>query len=741
MIYAKSKPVESLKDHTDKLIRNYYILKESYGKKLQNHKMWDMLLTAVQYHDTGKIYCQFQNKIIDKIRKEYKIDIQGVEQIVDYDVPHNYLSPAFLPPFNKLGLSKGEFQILVQAIAYHHERDQEPDTLKIREIIQRDLQNKTGDIISELSIEVPEKLISLYTAWIPVKNRIKSNHENYLIYVLIKGLLHRIDHSASASTQDHFEEIERNVDKNVAQYTLDYLATKKYCMRDVQIFSQNNKEKNMIVVASTGMGKTESALLWIDNDKAFFTLPLRVSINALFDRVTKKEDGMGYEYTGLLHSTSMEHLDDSGYENWEEIYNYSRILSSKLTFTTIDQILKFPFKYRGYEKMYSTMAYSKVVIDEIQAYSPDIAAVLIKGLEMIHQIGGKFMIMTATLPKLYIQTLEERGILTKDNFVMGEYLGDMIRHKIEVKDKPIMSDIDEIVKRGKRKKVLVIVNTVDRAIDIYERLLRTGEKNTYLLHSLFIQKHRGYLERQIKKFTDTSNKKGIWITTQIVEASLDVDFDYLFTELSTLDSLFQRFGRCYRKRKFNLIEPNIYIYTEEVKGIGTIYDEVIWNQSKNLIKDYNMKEVNEIEKVTLVDSLYDRDNLVGTKFLETFQTALTFLDTNNDYEISSVEAQKLLRNIDNVTVIPRDIFMEIDNLIDEYKIESDKDKRRKLRKEINRYTVSIPKYKINNNSEIVSNINIKGLENMLILERVYDFDEEKKTGKGVLVDEKLSNLW
>lgn len=60
--------------------------------------MWDMLLTAVQYHDTGKIYCQFQNKIIDKIRKEYKIDIQGVEQIVDYDVPHNYLSPAFCLP-------------------------------------------------------------------------------------------------------------------------------------------------------------------------------------------------------------------------------------------------------------------------------------------------------------------------------------------------------------------------------------------------------------------------------------------------------------------------------------------------------------------------------------------------------------------------------------------------------------------------------------------------------------------
>ena len=36
------------------------------------------------------------------------------------------------------------------------------------------------------------------------------------------------------------------------------------------------------------MGKTETALIWIDNDKGFFTLPLRVSINALFDRYLKR---------------------------------------------------------------------------------------------------------------------------------------------------------------------------------------------------------------------------------------------------------------------------------------------------------------------------------------------------------------------------------------------------------------------------------------------------------------------
>lgn len=63
--------------------------------------------------------------------------------------------------------------------------------------------------------------------------------------------------------------------------------------------------------------------------------------------------------------------------------------------------------------MYSTLAYSKVVIDEIQAYSPEIAAVLVKGIEMIHKIGGRFMIMTATMPTIYIDELK-RGVMNSN---------------------------------------------------------------------------------------------------------------------------------------------------------------------------------------------------------------------------------------------------------------------------------------------------------------------------------------
>src|SRR5690606_11490016 len=104
-----------------------------------------------------------------------------------------------------------------------------------------------------------------------------------------------------------------------------------------------------------------------------------------------------YENLGLLHSTSLDYLESSVYEDSLQIYNNSKQLSNKINFTTVDQIFPFTFKYKGYEKIYSSLSYSKIIIDEIQAYSPIIAASILKGIEMIYGLGGRFLIMTATL--------------------------------------------------------------------------------------------------------------------------------------------------------------------------------------------------------------------------------------------------------------------------------------------------------------------------------------------------------
>ncbi|QTL99146.1 CRISPR-associated helicase Cas3' [Iocasia frigidifontis] len=736
MIYAKSNPIESLGEHTGKLLDNYEILKDSYGHILMDKIMWKLLKIAVEYHDTGKIYSQFQNSIIRNINRYRGKNIKEIDSDFEINIPHNYLSPAFLP-YKNWGFDKKICKVLYQAIAYHHERKEEPDSKIIAEIIEKELCNKIKDIKNELDIEVDDRVVSLYTNKIKRKYRIKKDDEYYNLFVLVKGLLHRLDHSSSAH-----EKVELAVDKNVGTFTSKYL--KRFpVLREVQKFSKDNKDRNLIVVASTGMGKTESALLWIDEDKGFFTLPLRVSINALYDRITK-EDEIGYGFAGLLHSTSINHLEDSKCEESEMIYEQSRLLSKKLTFCTIDQIFKFPFKYLGYEKSYATLAYSKVVIDEIQAYDPKIAATLLVGLKMINDIGGKFMIMTATLPPIYEDYLKK--VVDEKEIVYGKFLTDTVRHKIKIKEKTIIDDADEILTRGRNRKVLVIVNTVSRAIEVFEQLdnNKHGVKIN-LLHSMFIKKDRAYLERKIKEFADDEGENGIWVTTQLVEASLDIDFDYLFTELSPLDSFFQRLGRCYRKRQFNLDEPNVFVYTEEVKGIGSIYDKDIWDKSKKILQNYDLRELKEEDKIKMINKLYSRENLDGSEYLEKFDNALNYIENINPYELNKNEAQDLLRNIDNVNVIPRRIYENIEKKIDEYKsYQIDKNDAdsikyfKKLRRDIDNCTVSIPYY-VAKKSDVISPISErKRLSDLYILERKYDFKDGK--GKGVLIGEMLSNI-
>lgn len=712
ILYAKTNPKETIREHTNELLNRYDILKQNYQKQIEQcleedvdkDRFWYLLKLCCEYHDYGKANTPFQNKLRRKlgepIIKEGDID----------ELPHNYLSPAFISPKD---LNREEKIIVYQAIAYHHEREQEPDTNLIHQTIEQDL----TEILDEINKNMESNICRLdqkFTRSIQKNFRIKEEDRNYKLYVLLKGLLHRLDHSASAH-----EIVEESVEENIADLTKDYIKTLPGGqLRAPQVFAAENTKNNLLITASTGIGKTETALIWIDDDKAFFTLPLRVSINALFSRVT---DGMGYKNTGLIHSTSMDYLDDNGYENPSQIYEQSKLFSKKLSFSTIDQLFKFPFKFKGYEKILATLAYSKVVIDEIQAYSPEITAVILKGLELINKLGGRFMVMTATLPRIYKDYLAEKDI----KLVEGKFLSDIKRHRIKLLDCNIDSFVDKIKEKGTTNSVIVIVNTVKKALELYNLINKNGEcENCYLLHSMFINKDRAALEQRIKEFSD-NKEKGIWITTQIVEASLDVDFDYLYTEMSTLDSQFQRYGRCYRKRWFDMTEPNIYVFTKEATGDGTIYDSFIMEKSIELLSKYNEQVLDEKDKVDLVDILYSKEIIKGSEFYKKFNEALKFLDNVIERDLTSTEAQKVLRDIESYRAIPRDIYDDNLDLFEDYEAAEPKDKMKVLAR-INKITVNIPKYKLRKNNLISEQGNIKDL---YILNTKYD------SNRGVLLEE------
>ena len=678
MDYAKTEQLETIKEHTDSLLENLKILRKIYEKEIikviniDKKRFWELLEIICKYHDIGKVYTPFQNIIRDKLGKPL------IQTKFSYEIlKHEQLSPIFIP-VEKYKLTKDEKLLVYQVIYYHHERERkEINSQYLEEVIKEDIEPRIEEIKEEFGYEIEKNLDTSFIKYI--RNRIKERDKLYIEYCLLKGLLHRLDHSSSANLK-----IEDDTLENIADF-IDVFITSKFSKPNkLQKFSKENKNENLVVIGSTGVGKTESALYWSNGGKTFFTLPLRTSINAMYDRI---ENTIGYKHVGLLHSTALEYLEEKEeFENEEEKYNQSKNLCEKITTCTIDQIFPFVFKYKGYEKIYATLAYSKIVIDEVQAYSPEIVAVILKGLEMINKIGGKFMLMTATLPRIYKEELEKRGI----NFKFEQYLKPVKRHKIKLEEKEIIEDLENIKKKAKKKKVLIIANTVNKAIEIYLKLKKQGTKNINLLHARFIYNDRSNKEKEIQEFSNNKDEKGIWITTQIVEASIDIEFDYLYTEMSTLDSLFQRLGRCYRNREYEENEDNIHIYTKNASGIKYIYDEEINKKSIELLKKYDEKILEETTKVELVDKLYSKEMLEGTKFLDKFISGRNALENILDYKTSKKVAQKLLRNIENVNVIPKNIYEQNLDLFKEYDREN-KDYARKsmLKRKIDKLTISI----------------------------------------------------
>lgn len=554
MLYAKSDPPESINEHTEKLLRNLKILRNIYENIVDKNpnvdeRLWNLLEIACVYHDIGKVYSPFQNIILEKLGKE------KLYTTFDYEsIKHEQLSPMFIPTDD---LNYTEKKLIYQAIYYHHCRiHKKVNSNLVEKIIKEDILPRYDNIRSEIKYKLKDDLNCNYLGYVFGRNKINEESEVYIKYCLLKGLLHRLDHSSSADVL-----VENKTEQSLGECTENSLKFKGYNGKnELQKFCKDNISNNILVIGSTGIGKTEAATIWSDIGKTFFTLPIRTSINAIYDRI--KFD-IGYKDVGLLHSSAVDYLEEKEDKFDYHLYEQTKNLGNRVIVCTIDQIFPFIFRYNGYEKIYATLAFSKVIIDEIQAYSPEITAIILKGIKMINDIGGKFMIMTATLPRIYKDELEKMGI----KFKFGEFLKPIMRHKLSINDNSLDNDIENIINKASSSKVLVILNTIDKANELYLKIKEKNVENVNVLHSRFIKNDRSNKENSIINFSKEREKTGIWITTQIVEASLDIDFDYLFTEMSTLDSLFQRCGRCYRSREYEKNEPNIYVYNKNVSGI------------------------------------------------------------------------------------------------------------------------------------------------------------------------------
>lgn len=703
-----AKPDKTIKEHTMDLIEELNKLKKlGY---ISDDKLFSLVEKACIYHDIGKINKEFQKRIERSKDKKVKFNDEK-------EVAHNILSIYFID--DKKFSDINDYLKVLHSVLNHHNYCNTFEVMRDKK-----------ELISELLEGYNTK-------------KIKKSIENKIAEIIedkesikIKGYLHKCDYNASAGIVSEYPNnfLEEALNNMMQEWKK---SNSESDWNELQKFCIENRDENIIAVAQTGMGKTEAGLLWIGDNKGFFILPLRTAINAIYDRVRKNiihEKDLEHRLS-ILHSSSLEYylnnLENKKVdENFDllEYENVGKQLSIPLNISTMDQLFDFVFKYQGYELKLTTLSYSKIVIDEIQMYSPELLAYLIYGIEKIVELGGKVAILTATLPP-FIKDLLEKNIEFKYN--PNGFTNDLKRHNLKVIEEEINPDdiyekYIENKNAGKGNKILVVCNAIKQAQKIYEDLEKIlpeeDIKNLNILHSRFIRKDRLEKEECILEFGKTydenkniDKKNGIWISTSIVEASLDIDFDYLFTELQDLNSLFQRLGRCNRKGKKDSSKHNCFIYTEIKSsnlrdGKYGFIDKEMYDLSKSAILSIKEKgQISEKEKINLINDYLTTDNLKNSDYMKDYDNEYGYIKSLTPYTINKKEIE--LRNINTIDIIPSPVYEEnIEDIKDlETKLkdistllkEKEIDLKRKshLKKEkiilkdaIKKYTVSIPYY-------------------------------------------------
>ena len=736
---------KTLREHLDETVECAERFFEQYGKYF-TEKEKALIFTACKYHDVGKANLVFQANISDEVDTKYK----NIKQI-----PHGFLSALTLS-LEKLqtkidDITNDDFKCLVTAVYYHHTRDDEFNADEIRKFSD----NYFKDCFNEFS-EISDwktKMVNRgkYLFNIKKNDGVGIDEDLWHEYMLIKGMLNKFDWTVSSGKIGSEENIDfekkkliNNIDKRYGKN-----------LRTVQQYMREKADSNVVIIAPTGSGKTEAALYWLNGEKGFYTLPLKVSSNAIYKRIREE---YSFKDVALLHSESLqkyieesvdEQRKDDEEKSAKEKFEKTKMFSAPLTISTVDQLFLFVYKALGTEIMAATLKYSKVIIDEIQSYEPRIVAALIYGLKTISQMGGKFAIMTATLPPVLLDFMNKYGLIKNETYCFEDFSAEnvMQRHMIKLYEQEF--NLEEIAEESKTKKVLVICNTVKKAQETY-RLLEEYTDNVYSLHARYIKKHRKMLEKNIMQFSENRESIGIWVTTQIVEASLDIDFDILYTEMCTADSLLQRMGRCNRKGRYIPSKPNIKIYKTEnakrqvknrINNTGIYYRD-LFERSWECMGDYENQLFTEEQKINYINEVYDTEKIVNTEYYKEIEAYLEYFQKLSVNELSKMDGKKKFRMIESVSVMPDKIYNENEDFIEKYQSEIydrhlGREAKEILKTKLDELTLSVTIY------NKYSKEGIEGVIEKTDIHRtdfVYDFDEETGKGIGLSKTEREGNI-
>ena len=443
-----------------------------------------------------------------------------------------------------------------------------------------------------------------------------------------------------------FKELEEKSNKN-----LNILRNKLFC--ETRETLRENITKNLFYIeAPTGAGKTNLSLmsaleiLKVDTSikKIFYVFPFTTLITQTYDSIKNTlnldENQIVQLHSKAKYNDKQEIAKDGVYGDKKTNFLDNQFMNYHITLLSH---VKFFNVLTGVSKddnyIFHRLANSIVIIDEIQTYSPDLWSSIVYILDSFaEKFNIKFIVMSATLPKIgdilnepnskFISLVSNKqNYFTNPNFE-GRVTIDEKTIKKPIKLKEPKAIYARVIKESKAyqsldsnitHKVKTIIEFITKkgADEFYKEAKDKNKKffdEIFILSGTILEPRR----REIIDFLKNEKDKNVLlVTTQVVEAGVDIDMDIGFKEKSLLDSDEQLAGRINRNSSkegnilflFEMENPKAkYVYKGDKRLNISVEENVL--ESKNFDAYYNqvidkIKKSNDTPFIEGLDSYTD----------------------------------------------------------------------------------------------------------------------------------------
>ena len=375
--------------------------------------------------------------------------------------------------------------------------------------------------------------------------------------------------------------------------------------RDVfRKFVLNNFDKNyklFTLTAPTGYGKTLTALnfaLKFNKSRIIYALPFTSIIDQTYDIVAKIYKNSDILVSKAHHKTTIDEENLTDEDRYSKIKFLMESFSGEINVTTLYQLIFALFGNKNKDNVkFNQLKNSVVIIDEAQAIPYNFRKDFILLCEIISQrLGTIFIFMSATMPVIKSENFKEISNL--------DYFSKQDRYVIKWLDIGGEDELlEKICEAASDKNTLVVVNTIKKAQELFTKL--RDKFSCFCLNGYMYDDHKRTTIEAVRCAIDKSKvdplaSKILLISTQSIEAGVDLDFDIGFREVSPISSIIQTAGRV--NRHFGEICGELYVFPEISKFTNLIYGD-LYKVSGAILSDLKQKEVRESE-ILEISNLY-----------------------------------------------------------------------------------------------------------------------------------------